>query len=226
MQVQEGDRIFVSGATGSIGEAAARLLYERGLKPLIGYHRNEVKARQLAQELDGEAVQLGTGELHLPNPVENESSPITGIVLAASPVLRIEPLRKLDMVDLQAQWDVNVGEHFQLCQALINAHMKQNRRGVVVGVLSDAMGGGNAKAAPQMGAYTIAKYGLLGLMKAFEAEYAWLRFEPVSLGYTETSMLDAFDPRFLDMMRKKEPNQRFSSPQEAAAKIVDAVFAT
>ena len=64
---------------------------------------------------------------------------------------------------------------------------------------------------------------LLGLMKVLDAEYAWLDVQTVSPGYTETPMLDAFDPRFLDQMRAALPAGEFSSPDSVAAEILNAI---
>jgi 3-oxoacyl-[acyl-carrier protein] reductase len=70
-----------------------------------------------------------------------------------------------------------------------------------------------------MGAYTIAKYGLAGLLAVVEADYPWLTIHRVSPGFTETAMLDAFDPRFLDMARGRVP---FERPEDVAVEVVSA----
>jgi NAD(P)-dependent dehydrogenase (short-subunit alcohol dehydrogenase family) len=89
-------------------------------------------------------------------------------------------------------------------------------------VLTEAMGV-DGVAAKSMGGYIIAKYGLLGLMKVLDAEYSWLAVHTTSPGYTETPMLDAFDPRFLDQMRATHPAGKFSSPDAVAAEILATI---
>lgn len=230
MRVERGDCIFVSGGSGGIGKNVCSKLADKGFIPLIGYHNNEHDAKQLATELGGHAIHFAPNVLNEDKPpiepLDLLNLKVGGVILAASPPLRIAPLRQTSIQDMRSQWNVNVLGHWQLCQHLIDHYMKANRRGVVVGILSKAMGDEHTKAAPHMAAYIIAKYGLLGLMRSLETEYPWLRTTTVSLGYTETSMLDAFDPRFLDLMRDKTPDKKFADPEIVAAQIINALVTT
>lgn len=230
MKVERGDYIFVSGGSGGIGKEVCRQLADKGFIPLIGYHNNKYTAEQLAIETGGHAVHFASNLLTADKPpiepLDLLNIKVGGIILAASPPLRIVPLCQTSIQDMRSQWDVNVLGHWQLCQYLIDHYMKANRRGVIVGILSEAMGDEHSKAAPHMGAYVIAKYGLLGLMRSLETEYPWLRSVTVSPGYTETSMLDAFNPRFLDLMRDKTPDKKFDDPKTVAAQIINALMTT
>ena len=69
-----------------------------------------------------------------------------------------------------------------------------------------------------MGAYTISKFGLLGVIAQAKAEFPWLRVSYVSPGFTETEMLKAFDDRFLNQLRE---HQQFSKPEDVAAEIIE-----
>jgi 3-oxoacyl-[acyl-carrier protein] reductase len=79
------------------------------------------------------------------------------------------------------------------------------------------MGENGQGASAGMGAYVIAKYGLSGVLAALAAEFPWLKVRSVSPGYTETAMLTAFDPRFLDLQREKAP---FQTAEQVAAAIL------
>jgi 3-oxoacyl-[acyl-carrier protein] reductase len=94
---------------------------------------------------------------------------------------------------------------------------RRDKQGVVVGVLSRAMGEGIDGAASGLGAYVIAKHGMAGVLAILAADYPWLRVRAVRPGYTETRMLDAFDERFLATQREKAP---FQTPDEVASLIV------
>jgi 3-oxoacyl-[acyl-carrier protein] reductase len=72
-----------------------------------------------------------------------------------------------------------------------------------------------------MGAYVIAKYGMAGLLALLAADYPWLSVRSVSPGYTETRMLEAFDPRFLELQRTRQP---FHTPEEVAAQVLAEVI--
>jgi len=223
MKVERGDRIFVSGGSGGIGSAVCRKIAENDLIPIVGYHRNKGKAEALAKKLGGAASyvdfsNMGGNEAPIAA-LEPPEQKIGGIILAASPAPCITPLRHTSAQEMQVQWEVNVLGHWRLCQFLIDRYMKVNRRGVIVGILSKAMSDNHDKASPHMGAYIVAKYGLKGLIHSIDAEYRWLRTETTSPGYTETPMLDVFDSRFLEIIRKKQTDGQFATP-ETVAKIV------
>jgi len=119
--------------------------------------------------------------------------------------------------DMQTQLSVNVIGVQILLAGLVKI-FKKNKSGAVVGVLTDAMGDSQSPAMSQMGAYVIAKYGLLGVLKLLEADYKWLSVDTVSPGFVETKMLDSFDVRFLDMMRAQKP---FQTADQIADDIVE-----
>ena len=73
-----------------------------------------------------------------------------------------------------------------------------------------------------MGAYTIAKFGMAGVLAVIAADYPWLRVRTVSPGFTETPMLNAFEPRFIELMRTRVP---FQKPEEVAAEIIALITA-
>ena len=70
------------------------------------------------------------------------------------------------------------------------------------------MGNGRGDAMKGMGAYTVAKFGLSGLLTVLAADYSWLNVRSISPGFTETPMLAAFDPRFIEMVRQRKPFRR------------------
>jgi NAD(P)-dependent dehydrogenase (short-subunit alcohol dehydrogenase family) len=79
------------------------------------------------------------------------------------------------------------------------------------------MGADGRPATANMGGYLIAKFGLAGLLAVVAGEYPWLRVGSVAPGFTETAMLEAFDPRFLELLRTR---RRFHTPDEIAGQIL------
>ena len=63
------------------------------------------------------------------------------------------------------------------------------KAGLVVAVLTAAMGSDKRQATANMGAYVIAKYGVRGLLKAAEAEYPWLQCAEVLPDFIETDII-------------------------------------
>lgn len=215
---------LVSGGSGGIGAAVCERLAQRELKPIIGYHRAQASARELAERYDGVALELdlARGESIQSAAAQLDDLPwLAGVVLAGSPAPALLPFGKLTPGQLQEQWQVNVLGPQQLLAALVRGRFRKQKAGFVVGVLSRAMGGSGEPATPNMGAYVIAKHGLCGVLAAVAADYPWLRVGSVRPGYTETPMLRAFDERFLELERAKAP---FQTPGAVAELILKEAF--
>ncbi|WP_071601230.1 SDR family oxidoreductase [Dickeya zeae] len=213
---------LVSGGTGGIGSAICKELASRGYTPIIGYRSNSLSAQNLAMQVGGLAVHL---DLSSDESIEaatkfilEQNSPLAGVILAGSPPPDLVPFGKIQPTVLQEHIRVNVIGPQYLLSLLVRNFFRKQKQGTVVGILTQAMGQGIGTAMSGMGAYTIGKYGLLGILSVLSADYPWLRVKTVSPGYTETPMLNAFDERFLDMQRA---NVQFSTPIEVAHRIVD-----
>jgi NAD(P)-dependent dehydrogenase (short-subunit alcohol dehydrogenase family) len=212
--------LLVSGGGGGIGSAVCVALAERGIRPFVGYHRSETAARVLAERCAGRALAL---DLTDPDSIgravqELEQCPrLVGAVLAGSPPLSLAPFCNVTPSEMYEQWQVNVLGPQQLLAALVKRCFRKRKAGSVVGVLSQAMGSEQAAAAPGMGAYVIAKHGMAGVLALLAADHPWLHVRTVKPGFTETAMLEAFDPRFLELQRQKAA---FQTPKQVAALIL------
>jgi len=220
-----GARTFLlSGGSGGIGAAVAMQLAERGYRPVIGYGRNAEAAGGIAEKSGGIALPL---DLTVPASIEAavaqlaaSEDELAGVLLAGSPPPGLYPYGKIPAPEMALQWQVNVVGPQLLTAGLVRNCFRKQKRGTVIGVLTKAMGENGQGASPGMAAYVIAKYGLAGVLAALAAEFSWLRVRTVSPGYTETPMLTAFDPRFLDLQREKAP---FQSAEEVAAAILSEI---
>lgn len=215
--------VLVTGGSGGIGAAVCRCLRSAGYQPIVSYARNREGAETVARQTDGIALALDLTDVasidaavaHL----TPEATPLIGVVLAASPPPRLAPFAQIEPDELALAWQVNVAGPQRLMAGLLRNVFRKSRQGTVVGVLSQAMGGADAKAMTCMGAYTVAKYGLAGLLAVLAADYPWLTVRSVSPGFVETRMLTAFDPRFLEVMRTRAP---FQQPDDVAREILCA----
>lgn len=219
--MSSGEYFLVSGGSGGIGAATCEALAAAGYCPVVGYHRAAGAAQVIAERTGGLALALDLASDasidHAVAQLAGAKGRLAGAVLAGSPPLALAPFGKILPADLQTQWQVNVLGPQRLLADLVRQCWRPQKDGVVIGVLSRAMGDASGGAASGLGAYVIAKYGMAGLLAVLAADYPWLRVASVRPGYTETRMLTAFDDRFLAQQREKAP---FQTPQEVAALIL------
>ena len=193
---------------------------------MVGFASGRETAAAIADETGGMALPLDLTSADSINAavdtIAEQIDRLAGIVLAASPPPAIAPIFRLPDDEIDKQFSVNVTGSHALLAGAIRRLMRPHKQGWIVGLLSEAMGA-ESGAAKSMGGYIIAKYGLMGLLKVIDAEYAWLDVYTVSPDYTETAMLDAFDSRFLDQMRAASDRGGFASPEEVAAGIISQI---
>ena len=215
-------RLFLlSGGSGGIGAAVASQLADLGYRPVIGYNRNAEAAGEIARKTGGmplaldltspESIEAAVSQLAAPD------TELAGVLLAGSPPPALHAYGKVPAEEMAHQWQVNVAGPQLLTAGLVRNCFRRARQGTVIGVLTKAMGAEGQGASSGMAAYVIAKYGLAGVLAALAAEFAWLKVRSVRPGYTETHMLTAFDPRFLELQREKEP---FQTAEQVASEIV------
>lgn len=212
---------LVSGGAGGIGAAVCEALAARGYAPVVGYRRDLAAAEAVAQRCGGRSLALDlTDDVAIVSAaVElDRMQGLAGAVLAGSPPLVLAPFGKITAEDMRLQWQVNVAGPQVLLAELVRRCFRKHKQGVVVGVLTQAMGDGLQGASSGMGAYVIAKHGMAGMLGLLAADYPWLRVRAVKPSYTETRMLDAFDERFLALQREREP---FQTATQIALRIVE-----
>ena len=215
---------LITGGSGGIGAALAHKLVKTSYTPLIVYKSNREKAEDLARAVDGEAIELNLIDLDaVDRVVANLAASdvvLAGVVLGASAALRITSFGHFSEQDMESQWRVNVLGHQRLLAGLVRNVFRKRKQGIVVGVLSDAMGTTEKANLTSMGAYITAKYGLQGLLAVLKAEHRWLDVITVSPNFTETRMLEAFDERFLESLRS---SGQISSPEVVGQESVDRI---
>ena len=215
---------LITGGSGGIGTALAHKLAKTPYTPLIAYKSNRAKAEAIARAVDGEAVALNLIDLDAVDQVVANlavsDAVLAGVVLGASAALNITSFGHISEHDMENQWRVNVLGHQRLLAGLVRKVFRKRKQGIVVGVLSDAMGTSEKANLTSMGAYITAKYGLQGLLAVLKAEYRWLDIITVSPNFTETRMLEAFDERFLESLRS---SGQIKSPEVIGQEIADRI---
>ena len=136
---------LVSGGSGGIGAAVCDALAARGVVPVVGFAKNAAAADTVASRTGGLALALDlTSDASIVAAGERlEALPrLAGVVLAGSPPLAPVPFGKISPEDMTLQWQVNVLGPQRLVAELVRRAFRRHKQGSVVGVLTQAMGGG------------------------------------------------------------------------------------
>ena len=212
--------LLITGATGSIGGALSDILYKKNILPIITYNQNRKKANQLSEKYSSQSIHLDLSNTesinNLVNKIMSNHLNLFGVILCASPNFEIAPFTKINLDHIYEQLEINVVGNHKLLSCLIKKIFRKNKKGIVIGILSEAMGKPLEANIKNMSPYIVSKYGLLGLLSAMKAEFQWLDVDTISPGFTESSILKSFDERFLDNMRK---NNEINKPQNVANDI-------
>lgn len=209
--------VLITGATGGIGEAAARAFAREGYRVVIHYNQNEQKARELANELPN-AV---TFQADLSDRAQVES--------LANAFPETDVLVNNAAVDLFALFDlVTEEQERQLYNINLHAPLLLSRR-LLRGMLSRQSGcilnvssmfgetGGSCEVD-----YSVTKAALIGLTKALAKEVgtAGVRVNCVCPGVINTRMNDRLTVDEAESLTESIALDRFGTPEEVADALV------
>lgn len=182
--------VFVTGASGGIGEAVAKNFAENGYFVGVGYNTNRKKAENLAKEIDGVAVKAD---------VSDEKSVAAGLsdfllragrldvlVNSAGIALPIKTLLDTTSKEFDKAFSVNVKGVYNCCKAAIPAMLDGG--GSIINISSMwGVTGGSCEAI-----YSASKAAVIGFTKALAKEYAaaGITINCVAPGYIDTPMND------------------------------------
>tara|TARA_B100002003_G_C13984559_1_gene476009 strand:- start:166 stop:858 length:693 start_codon:yes stop_codon:yes gene_type:complete len=220
--------VLVTGGSGGIGSALCRALPSIGLIPLVGFNSNARIAKSLAKECGGFAVKMDMSNddsiliaIKKISTYLGSDGALKGVVLAASPSPDLIPFRSLDADLLVNQFRVNVVGSQLLLAGLIKTFFKKDKSGIIIGILSEAIGNENQPPTSGMGAYIIAKSAMKVMLRVCSVEYPWLTVRTISPGFTKTKMLDVFDSRYLELAQSEK---QFTTPEEVAQLIIKEII--
>ena len=197
MESLKGKNVLITGATGSIGSAAAKLIAGSGTNVFLA-GRNADKLKAVADaikvpsdhiyELDithAGSVQQMADEIH-------NLIPQVDILINAAGIGIIKPLETLSIEEFQLSLQTNLTGTFLLVKALL-PKMKEAKKGLIInipGVLGKVPMAGAA-------AYCASKYGLVGMMQSIREELKRtdIRITNIFLGGVNSSFWDTIDLR-------------------------------
>jgi 3-oxoacyl-[acyl-carrier protein] reductase len=213
----DGKTALITGASGGIGAAIARVLHGQGAAVVLsGTRRDALDA--LAAEL-GEQAYVCPADLRaadaadtLVRDAEAASGPLHILVNNAGLTRDMLALRMKDE-DWQTVMDVNLTAPFRLCRAALKG-MLRRRAGRIIGIGSIVGTTGNAGQAN----YAAAKAGMIGMTKALAQESAsrGVTVNLVAPGFIETPMTDALSETQKVKLAESIPLGRLGQPADIA----------
>lgn len=212
---------LVTGASGGIGRAVARILAQAGMRVACSYNRNEDGAREtlaLVQEAgaDGKLFQADLADPKaaeaLVSSVEAEFGKVDVLVNNAG-----SACEKLLLDTSVAEWDHVMAVHLRaafVCTKACLPGMIRRGFGRVINVTSMW---GQVGAANEV-AYSTAKAGLIGFTKALAKEVgrAGITVNAVAPGVIQTSMLEGHDEAAVQELIDATPVGRIGTPDDVA----------
>lgn len=213
----DGCSALITGASGGIGGAIARVLHKQGATVFLT-GRNEISLKSMAEEL-GTRAHMQVADL-------SNNDAINDLIRSANDVME-----GLDILVNNAgltrdglairmrdeDWDkvleVNLTAGFRLARAVLRGMMK-NRYGRIINITSVVGQIGN----PGQVNYVASKAGMAGMTKALAAEVAsrGITVNCVAPGFIDTAMTDTLADEQKQTMLERIPVGRFGAPADVA----------
>jgi len=216
-----GKKALVTGASGGIGEAIARLLHRQGAAVAISGTRREA-LEALAGALSERAHVLtcnlaAKDEVETLVPRAEEALGQIDILVNNAGVTRDNIFVRLSDEDWDRVIAVDLSAAFRLMRAAVRGMMRR-RYGRIVGITSVVGVTGNAG----QGNYAAAKAGMIGMTKALAHEVASrnVTVNCVAPGFIDTAMTRALTQKQRDMILAAVPAARLGGAGEVAAAVL------
>jgi 3-oxoacyl-[acyl-carrier protein] reductase len=215
-----GKTALITGATGGIGGAIARVLHSAGATVMCAGTRIQV-LDQLVSEL-GERALAAPADLKDPNAgealvkrAESDMGKLDILVNNAGFTRDGLALRMKDE-DWSAVIEVNLTAAFRLARASLRGMMKR-REGRIISITSVVGVSGN----PGQVNYCASKAGLIGMTKALAQEVAsrGITVNCVAPGFIETPMTNELNEQQRERILQNLPMGRLGQPDEIAAAV-------
>ena len=217
--------VWITGASGGIGNAAARLFAQNGYQVAAGYRSGRENAEALCDALrrEGYAAEAFGADVTDPAAVaqtlrriEDTFGGVDALVNNAG-IAQQKLLTDMTDGEWRRMFAVNVDGVFYACRAVI-PQMVRRQAGAIVNVSSVwGIRGASCEAA-----YSASKAAVIGLTKALAKELgpSGIRVNCVAPGVIDTPMNACFDAETMAALADETPLCRIGTPEEAAEAIL------
>lgn len=212
-----GKNILVTGASGSIGSAIAKILHKAGAHVYIS-GTNLKKLETLGEELKNnftiKQCDLSNAE-HCENLV-NEIEKLDALICNAG-ITRDNLVMRMSNKDFEDVIDVNLKSSFILNRSAIKKMMRA-RSGKIVNISSVVAFSGN----PGQSNYCASKAGLVGMTKSLAQEVAsrGVNINVIAPGFITSNMTDALNETQKDAIMQKIPMKNMGVPEDIANAVL------
>ncbi|WP_417255516.1 3-oxoacyl-[acyl-carrier-protein] reductase [Celeribacter halophilus] len=216
-----GKNALITGASGGIGGAIAKALYEAGAT--VGLSGTRVEPLEaLAAELGERAHVLPCNLSHkeaveaLPKQAAEAMGSVDILVNNAG-ITRDNLFMRMSDDEWESVLNVNLTSTMKLCKGVMRGMMKA-RWGRIVNISSIVGATGN----PGQANYAASKAGMVGMSKslAYEVATRGITVNCVAPGFIATAMTDKLTDEQKDKINVQIPTGRMGTPEEIAAAVV------
>jgi len=217
----ENKNIIVTGASGGIGNAIIKKLYEAGANILASGTRIE-KLEELKNNFENIkilAFDISQSEKidgFIDNATNELGGSLDGIINNAG-ITQDNLAIRMSLDEWQKVININLTSTFLMSKFAIKKMLK-NKSGKIVNITSVVGHTGNLGQAN----YTASKAGIVAMSKSLAIEYAKknINVNCVSPGFIKTPMTDKIDEKFKEAIVSKIPSARLGEPEDIANTVL------
>ena len=217
----EKKNIIVTGASGGIGNAIIKKLYEAGANILASGTRIE-KLEELKKNFENIKIlkfdisQSDKIEDFIENATSELGGSLDGIVNNAG-ITQDNLAIRMNLEEWQKVININLTSTFLMSKFAIKKMLK-NKSGKIVNITSVVGHTGNLGQAN----YTASKAGIVAMSKSLAIEYAKknININCISPGFIKTAMTDKIDEKFKEVIISKIPSARLGEPDDIANAVL------
>ena len=204
--------VLITGASGGIGRATARLFAKQGYAVAVHYHRSRETAESLVRELEA----AGANAIPVGADVSNDREVEISVFIHNAGTASQKLLTDLPPEEWRALMGVHLDGAYYGCRHVIPG-MVRRKRGKILFVSSMwGVTGASCEAA-----YSAAKAGLIGLTKALAKELgpSSIQVNCVAPGVIDTAMCAGLDEAVRRSLAEETPLGRLGTPEDVAAAL-------
>jgi 3-oxoacyl-[acyl-carrier protein] reductase len=221
MRNLENKNIIVTGASGGIGNAIIKKLYEAGANILASGTRIE-KLEKLKKNFENIKVlkfdisQSDKIEEFIENATNDLGGSLDGIINNAG-ITQDNLAIRMSLDEWQKVININLTSTFLMSKFAIKKMLK-NKSGKIVNITSVVGHTGNLGQAN----YTASKAGIVAMTKSLAIEYAKknINVNCISPGFIKTAMTDKIDDKFKEVIISKIPSAKLGEPEDIANAVL------